>query len=446
MLLVILLISIAIIIFCILFLKINVSISLILGSLFIGFCSGLSPVKTITEIASGFGNLMTGIGLSVGFGVILGQLLSDSGGARIIAKTLIKVFSKRFALYGLGFTSFILSIPVFYDVTFVILAPLAFAVSKQINKPVHYTISAVAIGTATGHTLVPPTPNPLAAADILKFDIGIMSLVGLIVGMITFFFATYILIKMMDHGFWNKDKDEIKGVKTYENTVNNEDDEHSPSFIASLIPIILPVILILLNTIVGAFVDPVPEIINFFSNKIVALLIGVLSAYIVSSKTMTKNQMDDSSNEALKNCGIVLLITGAGGSFGQVISATGISDYIAAHITNISSTPVVALIIAFFVAALFRVALGSGTVASITAMNIMVSLPEQIGIHPVWLAIVCLSGSISAGHVNDSGFWVTANISGFSVTGGLKTYTLGCAIMGVMAGIIAIICSMFIHF
>ncbi|WP_157148930.1 GntP family permease [Brachyspira pilosicoli] len=442
----ILVISIAIILFCILFLKLNPAISLILGAIFIGLTSNIGAVTTINKIASGFGNLMGGIGLSVGFGVILGQLMSDSGAAKVIAQTLIKTSSKKFALYALGLTGFILSIPVFYDVTFVILAPLAFAVSKQINKPIHYTIGVMIIGAGAAHTLVPPTPNPLAAADILKFDIGIMSLVGLIIGLITSLITMRIYIFLMDKGFWNKEKDEL-GIENYNNKNENAvSEENMPSFIASLVPIVLPVILILMSTIVGIFVDTVPPIITFFSHKIIALLMGVLSAYIISSKSMTKTQMDNSATEALKSCGIVLLITGAGGSFGEVINATGISTMIAENIKNISSTPILALLIAFFVAALFRVALGSGTVASITTMNIMASIPAEIGIHPVWLAIICLSGSLSMGHVNDSGFWVSTNIAGFSITGGLKTYTLGNAIVAVLAAIISIVGAMFIHF
>ena len=442
----ILTLSIAIILFCILVLKLNPAISLILGAIFIGLTSNIGAVTTVNKIASGFGNLMGGIGLSVGFGVILGQLMSDSGAAKVIAQTLIKTSSKKFALYALGLTGFILSIPVFYDVTFVILAPLAFAVSKQINKPIHYTIGVMIIGAGAAHTLVPPTPNPLAAADILKFDIGIMSLVGLIIGLITSLITMRIYIFLMDKGFWNKEKDEL-GIENYHTqNENSVSEENMPSFIASLIPIVLPVILILMSTIIGVFVDTVPPIITFFSHKIIALLMGVLSAYIISSKSMTKTQMDNSATEALKSCGIVLLITGAGGSFGEVINATGISTMIAENIKNISSAPILALLIAFFVAALFRVALGSGTVASITTMNIMASIPAEIGIHPVWLAIICLSGSLSMGHVNDSGFWVSTNIAGFSITGGLKTYTLGNAIVAVLAAIISIIGAMFIHF
>ncbi len=430
-------VSIAIILFCILKLKLNTAIALILGSLFMGLASGLGGVATIIQIGNGFGNLMKGIGLSIGFGVILGQLTSDSGAARKIANTMVKATSKRYALYGLGLTAFILSIPVFYDVTFVILIPVAVAISKEIQKPVHYAVGTTVIGAATAHTLVPPTPNPLAAAEILHFDVGIMLLVGIVVGVLSALIAMKLYIWIMDGGFWNKEKDET-GVAVYEN-VEEFSLDNTPSFIASIIPIILPVILILLGTVCNATMDTVPEFISFISNKVIAMLFGVLAAYIVSSVALSREEKDKSATEALKSCGIVLLITGAGGSFGAIIGATGMADMIASGISNISASPIVALIFAFFIAALLRIALGSGTVASITAMTIMSSVSATLGISPVWIAIACLSGSLSCGHVNDSGFWVSANLSGFTISGGLKTYTLGGALVGVLSMVFAMI-------
>ena len=430
-------ISIALILFSILKLKLNPAIALVLGSIFMGLASGLGATDTVSTIGSGFGNLMTGIGLSVGFGVILGQLLSDSGGAKVIAKTMISATSEKYALYALGITAFLLSIPVFYDVTFVILIPLAIAVSRQIKKPLQYTVGAMVIGAGAAHTLAPPTPNPLAAAEILGFDLGIMVVVGIVLGLLSAILAMKIYFVLLNKGLWNKDKDET-GVETYEEH-ENEVHKKAPSFIASLTPVILPVILILVGTVVGAVMEEVPMFITFISNKTIALLIGVLSAYIITKGVMTKEERDASATEALKSCGIVLLITGAGGSFGAIISATGIADIIGTTISGISTSPVLALLIAFFIAALFRIALGSGTVASITTMTIMSSVSAMVGIHPVWMAIACLAGSLSCGHVNDSGFWVSTNLSGFTITGGLKSYTLGNAITAVIAMAFAII-------
>lgn len=432
-----LLISIGIILIAILKLKLNPTIALIIGSLFMGIASGLGLETTASAISTGFGNLMTGIGLSIGFGVILGQLLSDSGGAKTIATTMVKMASEKYSLYALGLTAFLLSIPVFYDVTFVILVPLAIAISKQIGKPLPYTVGAIIIGAGAAHTLVPPTPNPLAAATILHFDLGVMVLVGLVGGLVAAFLAMKIFFTLLDKGFWNTEKDEIGSVVAA-NEANNNDDK-APSFILSLIPILLPIILILLGTVTGAVIGQTPLIISFLSNKTIALLIGVIAAYAIASVSMDKTAKDNSATEALKSCGIVLLITGAGGSFGAIISATGIANMLAEGIKNISASSVVGIIIAFFIAALFRVSLGSGTVASITTMTIMASVSAKLGIHPVWIAIACLSGSLSCGHVNDSGFWVSTNLAGFSITGGLKSYTLGGFITAMVALVISVI-------
>ena len=311
--------------------------------------------------------------------------------------------------------------------------------SKETKKPLHYTVGAIIIGAGAAHTLVPPTPNPLAAAEILHFDLGIMVGVGLLLGGVSAFLALKLYFLLMDRGFWNKETDET-GVALYEENEQSEGKE--PSFIASLFPVVLPVILILIGTIWGAVSESVPKLISFIADKNIALLLGVIAAYIISSVSMTKDEKDKSATEALKSCGIVLLITGAGGSFGAIISATGMADFIAQSISNISASPIVALLFAFVVAAVFRIALGSGTVASITTMTIMSSVAGTMGMHPVWIAIACLSGSLSCGHVNDSGFWVSTNLAGFTIKGGLKTYTLGNAFTAIFAMVFAMIGSL----
>ena len=173
-----LVISIAVILFTILKCKLNPTIALIFGCLVMGLGSGMGLVETASTIGSGFGSLMTGIGLPIGLGVILGTLLEKSGGARVIADTLVHAAGEKYALYALGLASFLLAIPVFFDITFIILIPLAIEVSKSMKKPLPYTVGAITIGAAGAHTLVPPTPNPLAAASIFNFDLGIMLGVG----------------------------------------------------------------------------------------------------------------------------------------------------------------------------------------------------------------------------------------------------------------------------
>ena len=182
-------------------------------------------------------------------------------------------------------------------------------------------------------------------------------------------------------------------------------------------------------------------VLSFVSDKTIAMLLGTLAAYLISIKSIGK-RLEDVANKAVADSGIVLLITGAGGSFGAVISATGFADIIAESFGNIGSSPLVLVLFAFGIAVVFRVALGSGTVASITTMNIMAGFAGMTTLHPVFIALACLAGGISIGHVNDSGFWVVTNMSGYTVKGGLKSYTLAGAFIAVFTMIVCIIAAL----
>jgi len=418
-----LLVAIIIIMASILVFKWNPVVSLVCGSLYMGLASGLDLMDTVTQITVGFGDLMAAIGLSIGFGVIIGQLLFDSGGARSIATSMVRAFPGNKALYGIGFTAFLFSIPVFFDVTFVILIPLALALVREIKKPLPYAVGAMVIGAAAAHTMVPPTPNPLAAADIFGFDLGIMILVGLIMGLLGASLAMKMLFKILDWGFWKKEKDETQEILQ----VSEEKQNRAPGAGLSVIPIIAPVILILAGTFYQAFSDAVPNMIKFMSHKVIAMLTGTIIAYLIASHYMKGKEISKSVQKAMGSAGLVLLITGAGGAFGAVIQQTGIGASLAEGLGASPNSRLWALLITYATGMIFRISQGSGTVAAITTMTIMAgaNLPQTVNMHPVWIALAALSGGISFGHINDSGFWVTVNLSGFSVTGGLKIYTLG---------------------
>ena len=428
-----LIISIVVILISIMKLKLSPVIGLIFGSLVMGLGCGMNLLDTATTIGTGFGDLMAGIGLPIGLGVILGKLLEENGGARVIAETLVAKPGEKYALYALGFAGFLLAIPVFFDITFIILVPLAIEVSKTLKKPLPYAIGAVTIGAAGAHTLVPPTPNPLAAAQIFHFDLGIMLGVGAVVCLFVYIIGTTIYFKMLDKGFWNKEKDETGILEMSE---SKPIPEGAPSFGMALIPLLLPVVCILLDTVSTAFgVDS--AVLSFLADKTIAMLLGTLAAYLISIKSIGKN-LESVANKAVADSGIVLLITGAGGSFGAVISATGFADIIAESFTSIGTSPVVLVLFAFIIAVVFRIALGSGTVASITSMNIMAGFASMTTLHPVFIALACLAGGISVGHVNDSGFWVVTNMSGYTVKGGLKSYTLAGIFIAVFTMIVCI--------
>lgn len=431
-------ISIAIILFLVLKFKINPVISMILASLYMGISCSLGFMDTITSINSGFGSLMTGIGFPIGFGIMMGQILEDSGAAESLAKSILKAFPGKKAPWALGLTAFLLSIPVFFDVTFVILIPLGIAVAKETKRPLAYFAGAIAIGGGSSQTFVPPTPNPLAAATILNFDLSYIIIAGTIVGLAAAVFSMFVWFRMLDRpGFWDPNKDET-GLLDMDAAVVHRVDLPSPW--AAVIPICLPVLAIL----IGSFWPVVtgsdaPVVIQFISQKTIAILLGLLAAYVILLKRMGWSGLNESVSKSLKQAGVVLLITGAGGAFGAVIQATNIGEVLIAGLTEGQSSTMLILCLTFGIGVLFRVAQGSGTVASITAMTIMASVAPSAGCHPVYIALAALAGGNFIGHVNDSGFWVVTNLSGASVTGGLKTYTWNTITLAGMAFILSLV-------
>ncbi len=436
-----LVLSIALIMILIIKVKLNPAISLVLGALLLGVLSGLSLIDTINGINDGFGSMLGSIGFPIGFGIILGQLVSDCGGANVIAEKLVQLFPEKYALYAVAFAAFVLSIPVFFDVTFVILIPIGIALMKKINKGIAYIVGVISIGAGVAHTLIPPTPNPLAAAsaEYFDFDLGIMIGAGFCIGFVMVLVAVTIYTKILDRGLWKVESDETGEGPAVEEI---EMPEKVPSFGVAMIPVILPVVLILVNTICDMVLDSTPVFISFLGTKTVSLLMGALAAYVIAVRTIGMKETEKSATEALKSAGIVFLITGAGGSLSKIIDLAGVNDAIVTLIGGLSSNILVVLLIGYFLGLIFRQITGSGTTASLTSMSIMTSVAATVSIHPVFLALACLDGALFGCTINDSGFWIVTNMSGFTVTGGMKTYTLGQAIASVIGIIIIIIVAM----
>lgn len=441
-----LVISIAVVVLFIIKAKMNPAIALILGSLLLGVLTkvplvditaadGAVTTGLVNVINNGFGSMLGSIGFPIGLGIILGQFVSDTGGASVIADKLVSIFPNKWAMYAVGFAGFVLSIPVFFDVTFVILIPIGVALMKKLNKGIGYIVGAISIGAGVAHTLVPPTPNPLVAPEYFGFDLGIMIAAGLLFGIPMVLISIKIHGFLMNRGLWNAEKDENgNGLEIDE----LELPEKLPGFFISLLPILLPIIFILLNTVAGAMMDTVPTWIDFLGQKTTSMLLGTLAGMIIAIKYLGLAKTEKVATTALKSAGLVFLITGAGGSFSAVITASGVSEAIKNMVSNISNNIVLILLIGWILGLLFRQITGSGTVASLTTFAIMQSVAATVAIHPVFIALACLDGALFGATVNDSGFWIVSNMTGFNFTGGLKTYTLGQAIASVV-GIILII-------
>ncbi|SDZ04831.1 gluconate:H+ symporter, GntP family [Proteiniborus ethanoligenes] len=433
-------ITIVLIIFLIIKLKTNPAVALFIGSLFMGISSKLGLVTTVSTITTGFGNTMAALGFSVGFGVMLGELVAATGAVQSIANNIVKFFSKDKSEYALGLTGFIVSIPVFYDVGYVVLMPLARALSKKGNKIIPYFAGALVAGLGIAHTFIPPTPGPLTGASLLGVDVGAMILWGIVIGFPTFILAMFVYDKffLSRKNFWDPTKDEEydEAHAAEQRKLESElikDEKELPGFFLSLLPVFVPIILIILGTVssVTMGAENVPEIIKFVSDKHVAMFFGLLSAILLAlSRNMKLGEIEKVLNTSLSSIGTVLFITGSGASLGAVLGAVKVGDALLEVVGAINIHPI---LFVWLIAALLKLAQGSGTVAMITTVSMVAPMAAQLDVAPVFLALAAFSGTLATAHVNDSAFWITSKMAGLTVTGGFKVYTLVCALQAVIS-------------
>jgi len=376
----------------------------------------------LTAIKDGFGNTLKSTGIIIGLGVMMGGVLEKSGAAEKLAFTFIRLIGKKKEEWALAITGWVISIPVFADSAVVIFAPLCKGMSKVTGKSLVGLALALAAGLQLTHSMVPPTPGPLTAAGMLNVDVGQMIMVGsalsipmLIVAVI---YCKYIGKKIYqvptEHGEYDRKEYKEEYIKTMEEVEALMDAKQLPSLWASIAPIVVPLILIFMKTIadlVGIGEGFLAGVISFIGEPIVALGIGTLLAiYGLAAKEPTKDVLD-TMNDAIKDTGIIMLITGAGGCLGNVIKVSGIGDALGEMVLRYS---VPAILIPFIIAALMRIALGSATVAITTAASLTAPLMAVLGVNPVLLAQSCCIGAISFSYFNDSGFWVWNGMFGVS--------------------------------
>ncbi len=414
--------------------KVHPFISLLVAALLIGFIEGMDGSSIVTSISVGFGNTLKSIGIIIAFGTIIGAYLEHSGGARTLADRILKIVGKRKSDLAMSITGFIVSIPVFCDSGFVVLSTL----NKSLSKKSGISIAVLAIALATGlyvtHVFVPPTPGPLAAAAAVNADIGLIIFLGLIVGIPT------ALVGLLWARFINT-KVDFSSVNNSEEIVIKEDERKLPSFVDSLMPIIFPIVLIGLKSVAEFPTHPFGtefffELLVFIGNPIIALLIGVLLVFRLK-KYRVESDKKDWLVEGLKNAGIIILITGAGGAFGNVLRDTNIGDTIG----EIFAGYEVGLLLPFILAALLKTAQGSSTVSIITTAAIVAPLLGGFGLDgETAKALVVLAigaGAMTVSHINDSYFWVVSQFTGFTTGQALRGFTIGTLLLGV-SGIIFI--------
>ena len=442
MLLAIFLIGIALLMLLIIKFKVNPFLALIFMSMVIGFGAKLSPGDISSNIASGFGNTMTSIGIVIALGIILGQLLYETGGTEEIASLVLKKVGMKNSPLALAITGVIVAIPVYFDAAFVILVTIAKQLSKKTGIPLARFVTALAVGLIVGHCVIIPTPGPMAVAGNVGASVASFVAYGLIFGFIAALVGGVFFSKLTAKTFFPShfvDADESVEVGVEGNS------EERASGVLAIGLILLPIVLILVGTIVSTAVgDSNPTltaVCKFLGDKNVALFIGVVVA-IFALKKYFKRPLDDILSEAASQAGMVLLITGAGGSFGAIINATGIGDYI---VTIMSNFNVPLIILGFVLSQILRAAQGSATVALVTTSAIVAPSIASMGASPVLVGLAICFGSVGLSLPNDSGFWVINRFADFSFQDTLKGWTLPGFIAGLTGLVLVLIASCFVN-
>lgn len=423
-------------------LKVYPFISLILGALLFGLITGM-PLQSILEnINAGFGGTLGNIGIIIILGIIIGAFLENSGGAETLANIVLKVLGRKRVHTAMACIGYIVSIPVFADSGFVILSSLNRALTKKAGLSLAGTAVALALGLTATHTMVPPTPGPIAAASILGADLGLVILLGLATSSIALIIPT-IYAKYCGKKIYVDP--EIKS----DSSVNKDSGSH-PSAVKSIIPIILPIVLIVLRSVAEFPSDPFGEgglknLISFAGNPVIALLAGVFFSLLLPEKfEFSMLSTSGWTGKALLNAGTIIIITGAGGAFGKILQSSDIAGLLGDKLTGAG----LGIWLPFLIAAAIKTAQGSSTVALITTAAIVAPLIQALGfeseISKAMAVMAIGAGSTVVSHANDSFFWVILTMSGMDIRQGYRCHTIGTLLLGLSSMIILTVLSFFI--
>ena len=418
--------------------KLNAFISFIVTALFVGICQGM-PLNTITQsIQNGIGNTLGFLVIILGFGAMLGKLVSDSGAAQRITGKLTDMFGVKYIQWALVLAGFIVGIPMFYSVGFVILVPLVFTVAASTGLPLIYVGLPMLASLSVTHGFLPPHPAPTAVAQMFNADIGKTLLYGIIVAIPTIIVAGPLFSRT------------IKNINAtplleFHNPVILKDDE-MPGMGISLFSALLPIVLILVSTLSSSLLSDdffLKEILVFIGNPLMAMLIAVLVAiYTLGiARGRSMKTIMDSLSKSISSITMVLLIIGGAGALKQILVDSGVSDYIGSALSGSSISP---LILAWLIATVIRICVGSATVAGMTAAGIVLPLTSGTGVSPELMVLAVGAGSLMCSHVNDGGFWMFKEYFNLTIKETLSTWSVMETIVGVMGLIGVLILNQFI--
>jgi GntP family gluconate:H+ symporter len=437
-LIILLVISVVFIIYTTARLKWHPFFSLLITAFGYGAFSGTMPLQEVVKsVNSGFGNTIGFIGIVILAGSIIGKFLEKSGGAFSLAESTLRIVGKKNVPLALSIIGYIVSIPVFCDSGFIIISPLAKAMTKQARISFAAGAMALSLGLIVTHSIIPPTPGPVGAAGILKADLGLVILLGLPVSVIGLLAGWLFSVKVASR---------IQIDPLLDSTAAEKKSDSRPSLIKAVMPIFMPIFLIILRSVNSLPSAPFgsgsfSSFIDFFGQPAVALMIGVLLSFLLPVK-LTREMLSTSGwmGEAIVSAATIIIITGCGGSFGQVLQNSGIGDVIKNNLAHVQS---LSILLPIIIAASLKTAQGSGTVAIITGASLMAPLMGTLGMDSSTgraLVVVALgAGGMIASHANDSYFWVVTQMSGMSVNQGYKLQTLGTLFVGICASLAVVL-------
>jgi GntP family gluconate:H+ symporter len=409
-------------------LKLHPFIALVSVSLAMGVIAGMSPVAAVKAFQDGVGNTLGFIAVVVGLGTMLGKMMAESGAATRIATTLIDRFGQQRVHWAIMLVAFIVGIPVFFQVGFVLLIPLVFTIARRTGMSLVKVGLSLVAGLSVVHGMLPPHPAAMLAVTAYHADIGRTILYGLLVGLPTASLAGPIFAT------WIAPRIPLPAENPLARELEGESVENMPGFAISVFTVLIPVLLMVLASVADFVLDqasPLRSALHFVGNPIVALLLALLFSFwsLGRSRHFTREEVMKFCNDCLGPTATILLVIGAGGGFNQVLVQSGVGSAIAHLAIGANASP---LILAWSVATLIRVATGSATVAMTTAAGIVAPIAAAIpGTNAELLVLATGAGALMLSHVNDAGFWLIKEFFNMTVPQTLKTWTVAETIIGV---------------
>lgn len=441
MLLIAFVVSLVAIIFSVVKLRLHPFLSLLIGSLLMGFLSGIEPDKILESICSGFGGTMGDVGILILLGVILGELLHNSGATRNIAGRLLKLFGVANTPLAINITGYLICIPVFFDAAFVILIDLMRQLSQKGKIALNVLVCALAIGMTMTHAMVIPTPGPVAVAGIVGANIAWFIFYSIIVSLPASLIGGVLYGKYLKrHPAWGDTKEEKEGGAEDKETDSME--EEGASGTTGIFLILLPIALIIFGTVLQSLVDETVSfypVILFLSDTNVILLFTIFLAFFVLRSHLTAS-FNDLTSVAAESVGSIIAIICAGGAFGKVIGMSGLGDYL---VDSMQSLGIPLIVLAFLLTQVLRMGLGSITVSLVTTAAVVAPLIAQTGDSPVLVGLAVCAGGVGLCMPNDSSFWTINKFSKFSFGETIRVLTVPGTIAGIVSFLIVLVLNLF---